>query len=569
MPPRRKIYLDNTAPADNTANVVRPVNRMIQVKRQDTPARREKETREYQARVEQGQRIMNSFARTPAGRRAANRAYAIESQKAKQEATKEEAAAVVGSLFKPIIPSTYVDMAAAIKNGQVNNLTDALAAPYLSDSWSMRNPGKALVVDLAAPFAVAKGTQLVNRGTRGLKLARAMNRSLQNPEGAFYNEGLIPYSSKTYTLDNPYAYRLSPGVRDYFYNGIYPQRVSKSNLTWGEKHGFPKGERNIKYKTNPNAGQNVDTNLTLFNATNSSIADQIRGDGTIRWTMGSNRLTSGDGMLRPTSHFTTDQRVLPHSAGNWDLTQNTILYPMQQAIYDNGIPRSIMPMDTFWGYPENFMMDATKMKVITSNPSEYRKLKSLGIDVHFNSEGRSIKNMEKHSVLPFETVVDNESLIHSGLDYDNPIVRKARYQNNLSDRIRWQLGIDNRNSHMNIADRLVARPTLQDYQSLEEQTGFLTGVHPKSTGGMIDHNMDKSLVNYYHAPAIHQADLTYFLEQLTPNKDFFGVPITYEEIARRFNVLKELRRNPNYQSSSDQMLIDAIEKRLKHRYNRK
>jgi len=37
--PRRR-YLDNAAPADNTANIVRPINRMIQVKQKDTPARR-------------------------------------------------------------------------------------------------------------------------------------------------------------------------------------------------------------------------------------------------------------------------------------------------------------------------------------------------------------------------------------------------------------------------------------------------------------------------------------------------------------------------------------------------
>ena len=63
-------------------------------------------------------------------------------------------------------------MAAAIKNGQVNNLTDALAAPYLSDSWSMRNPGKALVADILTPIAagdIAKGY-------------KAMRMELKNPK---------------------------------------------------------------------------------------------------------------------------------------------------------------------------------------------------------------------------------------------------------------------------------------------------------------------------------------------------------------------------------------------------
>ena len=189
MPPRRKRYLDNTTPADNTSNVVRPVNRMIQVKQQDTPVRREKETREYQAKVQTGQRILNRFSRTPAGRRAANRAYAVESQRQQQEAAKEEAAAVVGSFFKPVMPSTYVDMAAAIKNGQVNNLTDALAAPYLTDSWSMRNPGKALVADIAAPFALGGASKIVKGA--GIPLGNGTKWHLRLPinDNYYYRQG--------------------------------------------------------------------------------------------------------------------------------------------------------------------------------------------------------------------------------------------------------------------------------------------------------------------------------------------------------------------------------------------
>ena len=170
MPPRRKRYLDNVAPADNTANVVRPINRMIQVKQQDTLARREKETREYQARQER-------VKYTPANPRQASigpyrektnldkqggRLYAEAEQRRKDAEDREAAGVVLNSLFKPILPSTYVDMAAAIKNGQVNSLTDALAAPYLSDSWSMRNPGKAILTDVASPLFI-KGVTSLNK----------------------------------------------------------------------------------------------------------------------------------------------------------------------------------------------------------------------------------------------------------------------------------------------------------------------------------------------------------------------------------------------------------------------
>lgn len=237
-----KYYINNTAPADNTANVVRPVNRMIQVKQQDTPARREKETREYQSRIEQGQRIMNTFARTPAGRRATNRDYAIQSQKAKQEAAKEEAAAVVGSLFKPLMPSTYVDMAAAIKNGQVNNLTDALAAPYLTDSWSMKNPGKALVLDITTPFIVGKGTQLLNKSTKGLKLSKTLNRELYNskstlrtPEFSYeMSSERVPYTKYSINATNPSERQIVINN----WNARYPNSGFRPHSTPKIKDGY-------------------------------------------------------------------------------------------------------------------------------------------------------------------------------------------------------------------------------------------------------------------------------------------------------------------------------------------
>lgn len=203
MARRRKRYLDNAAPADNTANVIRPVivRRDENIKAR-SPERQRVEQQKARDIAERNQRISSTFARTPAGRRAANRAYAVESQRQKQEAAKEEAAAVVGSLFKPLMPSTYVDMAAAIKNGQVDNLTDALVAPYLSDSWSMRNPGKALAIDIVTPFAVGKGVQLVDRGTKGLRLARVMNKSLINSNIENLNNTLNIIGSE---VTNPYA----------------------------------------------------------------------------------------------------------------------------------------------------------------------------------------------------------------------------------------------------------------------------------------------------------------------------------------------------------------------------
>jgi len=109
------------------------------------------------------------------------------------------------------MPSTYVDMIAAIKNGQVNDFTDALAAPYLNNSWSMRNPGKALVLDITTPFIVGKGTQLLNKSTKGLKLSKTLNEELYNskstlrtPEFSYeISSERVPYTKYSINATNP------------------------------------------------------------------------------------------------------------------------------------------------------------------------------------------------------------------------------------------------------------------------------------------------------------------------------------------------------------------------------
>ena len=172
------------AASDNTTNVVKPQLDKIYIKKtKDTPTRQREETEKYKAREERNKRIINKFSKTPAGRRATNRAYAIESQKAKQEAAKEEAAAVIQSILGPAMPSYWLNILSATKEGKVNNVTDALAAPYLSDSWSMKNPGKALVLDVASPFIVSKGISNANRIARNVANRRYFTYEYLNPFG--------------------------------------------------------------------------------------------------------------------------------------------------------------------------------------------------------------------------------------------------------------------------------------------------------------------------------------------------------------------------------------------------
>ena len=169
---RRKRYLDNAAPADNTARI--GYNPIIRVKQKDTPARRREEQRKAEVQKEQGrfpanprQASIGPYRQKTALDKAGGRLYAAAEQRRKDAEDREAAGVVLNALVKPVMPSTGLDIYDAYKRGEVNNISDALAAPYVTGSWSQRNPGKALVADIVGPAAIGKagiiGRNIANR----------------------------------------------------------------------------------------------------------------------------------------------------------------------------------------------------------------------------------------------------------------------------------------------------------------------------------------------------------------------------------------------------------------------
>jgi len=203
--PRRR-YLDKAAPADATYNSIRPVYRNIQVKKKDTPQRRENEAakareREVQYRRER-QGSIGPYRQKTAIDKAGGRLYAAAEQRAKDAQDREAAGTVLNALFKPIMPSTYVDMYDAYKRGEINNVTDALAAPYVTGSWSQRNPGKALAADIVAPFVLSKAGKLARiAGSDIANSWRDMRYALAHPESQVYG----------IAANSPYGIETLPG----------------------------------------------------------------------------------------------------------------------------------------------------------------------------------------------------------------------------------------------------------------------------------------------------------------------------------------------------------------------
>ena len=166
--PRRR-YLDKAAPADATYNSIRPVYRNIQVKKKDIPQRRENETAKAIARAERArvtpanprQASIGPYRQKTNIDKAGGRLYAVAEQRAKDSEAKREAEVVLGALVRPFSPSSINDIYDAYKRNQVHTISDALAAPYLSESWSQQNPSLAALYDvvggvdiLGAPLAI-------------------------------------------------------------------------------------------------------------------------------------------------------------------------------------------------------------------------------------------------------------------------------------------------------------------------------------------------------------------------------------------------------------------------------
>lgn len=227
--PRRR-FLDEAAPSDMTYNSIRPIQRVIDVKRKDTPARREKEAREYKARQEKAkftpanprQQSVGPYRQKTAIDKAGGKLYAEAADRVKQQERAAQAGEVLGAILAPAMPSSYLSMLDAYKRGEVNSVSDVLAAPYLNDSWAKRNPGKALLTDILTPIA----------GSNIAKSYKAMRAGLKNPVLGIIPDNTIAsgfrYSQDDLNRINGRASNLVDLIVNNFGNGV-PSTAVYSN----------------------------------------------------------------------------------------------------------------------------------------------------------------------------------------------------------------------------------------------------------------------------------------------------------------------------------------------------
>ena len=161
-------------------------------------------------------------------------------------------------------------------------------------------------------------------------------------------------------------------------------RNKTSKIDSYEKAGITKSNRNQPIKTNPVKGETELGNDTyLINRSNTPY-DFSEGD--LRWKTDK---------IRKTSHFTVDEPVMGHNAGNWDGATETMLTPYKQMVNNNGKPVNMDIMDTWFTNPNNVVVKRDGTKILTSDINNYKKYKSQGIDVTYNKESANLTNRIK------------------------------------------------------------------------------------------------------------------------------------------------------------------------------
>lgn len=253
--------------------------------------------------------------------------------------------------------------------------------PYATDKpLSGADPIGQFIVEGAAlnpVFKLAGKAVLYGAGRLGSNYAKAkiissaMDNSILNK--------ISPSNIIEKSIDNTLKNTDSP------YLGLL-QKNPKLSLQ--ERLGVPKEIRNRIYKPNPNAGVESNVDAYLINRSNTPY-DFSEGD--MRWKTGNSR-GSTNSNIRTTSHFTTDQPVIAHGAGNWDSSSETLIIPYKQMVKSAGNPVSIEPMDTYFTSPNSLTVNKEGAKILTGDKRNYLKYKGQGVNAEYSKESENLVN---------------------------------------------------------------------------------------------------------------------------------------------------------------------------------
>lgn len=317
-----------------------------------------------------------------------------------------------------------------------------------------------------------KGMQLLTSGIKKASLARVMNNNIDNPSGLFYGNNLLPYTREAYNTSNPFEYKLEPGVLDFRYNGIYPQRISKSKLTRAERLGIPKGERN-------NVGgiraDNTYGNLRFIR--NFGELPAVDEHGMVK-------LIGNDTNLL--GNFTTDLPFRLHKGYSVPPGPNYMV--VSPRAFRGKKFLSIDPGDSFL-YRGDAVVDPKYVRIISGEPNVLAEASRRGM--------RTTTSDELQRLYKIGADVTKK-------EYDlglNGAPRPFQNADVAADNLKWYGHLESypengvvtpyRGEVDRIISETIGRPTREDYRTLEKMTGLDAHLAPNFNENLIVHSTDK------------------------------------------------------------------------------
>lgn len=152
--------MNNVILSDNTFNTVKPYIIPEKIIKANNPNKIKQETKKHQqykqqtrvTPIKQRQTVISSYKPKTVVDKAAERQYAAKQYRDKEEEDRKSLGTGLLGLVKSVQPSSLYDMYREAKNG--GNIVDVLSAPYLTDSWSNKNQGKAFAIDMGTFFGL-------------------------------------------------------------------------------------------------------------------------------------------------------------------------------------------------------------------------------------------------------------------------------------------------------------------------------------------------------------------------------------------------------------------------------
>lgn len=361
------------------------------------------------------------------------------------------------------------------------------------------------ILDLGTTGAGLAAIREIGKGMRSPLIGYKMSRVTTSPSTSQVSSKIIDYQPVTHKAERT----------------RYPFWERPSMLTSEEKAGLSRHDRTNKVPYLQGSVSSVPEDIVLINRANAPY--QFK-NGVLEWNYIPSGVPNG---RRITHHFTLDKPVTGNAGGDWSLSTNTMIVPYNHVVSRNGQPIGASVMDTYFGGFGRFTLDKDKVKILTSNPDEYRRYRLQGVSSEYSPESAKIieqANQLKSKLEPLKQRLYGEGTPLS----DDEFSLLQNLENQLT-----ELGDRNYDIVNNWISKNSRKPTIQDFQLIEQESGLPTGARLDSYGN----------IQYHSTPTTHFFDFITNIESQKKinqfNDDLQGIiapqrKALYEQAKKRY-----------------------------------